>query len=425
VHRQHALVGKKILVAEEEKAGDRIGNSMNGEHTRLVLSHFRWMFGNIMAVKYQQLAHILSLYFGQIYGGARPSSQSRLVCWLFGNLSFNLTNVLDRLATAKDKSTKKPVTQSNHFHILAEEIPRFHEGCDIPLFRLPEEAGEAYQKVSKEAGLKRSDRKSDKVQTMYREEWMRDEAILKYGLRGRDAEKSKSSSLFAESIMPNLLIPSCIYNIDAVSHQTFAKLMLLLTRQPYALPLLFVYLPPGVRSQTQLLPPRAGKGCQCICYCKCHGCSKDCLCKCPPDCPHCRVHGSCKCKLEPVVLALTGQGQGEEEFLLLQWCDEASSSANEGQHLSGAELTARVKGLLQAHRDGSQLVPEANGELLPLLPYWQSASALSIQAAYRMHLHKGVLQDATAKRKRLEQGEQNWTNHVEVMKWAKMHHLTI
>jgi hypothetical protein len=52
VHRQHALVGKEILLAEEEKAGDRISNSMNGEHTRLVPSHYRWMFGNIMAPKY-------------------------------------------------------------------------------------------------------------------------------------------------------------------------------------------------------------------------------------------------------------------------------------------------------------------------------------------------------------------------------------
>lgn len=80
VHRQHALVGKEILVAKEEKAGDWISNSMNGEHTRLVLSHFRWMFGNIMAVKYQQLAHILSLYFGQIYSRTQPSPHSRLAC---------------------------------------------------------------------------------------------------------------------------------------------------------------------------------------------------------------------------------------------------------------------------------------------------------------------------------------------------------
>jgi hypothetical protein len=168
VHCQHALVGKELLVAEEEKAGDRISNSMNGEHTQLVLSHYKWMFGNIMAEKYQQLAHVLSMYFGQIYSSAQPLPQSRLACWIFGNLTFNLTNLLDWLATAKDKSTKKPVTQSNHFHIIAEKIPRFHEGCSIPLLRLL--AREAYQKVSKQAGLKRSNRKSDKVETMYREE---------------------------------------------------------------------------------------------------------------------------------------------------------------------------------------------------------------------------------------------------------------
>jgi hypothetical protein len=63
---------------------------------------------------------------------------------LFGNLTFNLTNLIDRLATSRDKSTKKPVTQSNHFHIVAEEFSRFHELCPIPLVRLWEEAGEAY-----------------------------------------------------------------------------------------------------------------------------------------------------------------------------------------------------------------------------------------------------------------------------------------
>jgi hypothetical protein len=189
------------------------------------------------------------MYFGLIYNGKIPYPQSRVACWLFENLTFNLTNMIDRLATARDKSNKKPVTQSNHFHLIAEEIPRFHERCNIPLLRLLEEAGEAYQKVSKESGLKRSDRKTDQVETMYREEHMRELAVLDYGMRGRDPEKgSKSSSLFAESIVPNLIIPSCIYNLNPVSRATFSKLMQRLTHQQYALPLLFFYFSPGYES---------------------------------------------------------------------------------------------------------------------------------------------------------------------------------
>lgn len=293
---------------------------MNGEHTRLVLSHFKWMFGNIMTVKYQQLANILSLYFSLIYNGKNPSPESCVACWLFGNLTFNLTNMVDRLATAKDKSNKKPITQSNHFHLVAEEIPRFHDHCNIPLLRLLEEAGEAYQKVSKESGLKRSNRKTDQVDTMYREEHMRELAVLDYGMRGRDPKKgSKSSSLFVESVVPNLIISCCIYNLDPVSRTTFLKLMQRLMHQQYALPLLFFYLPPGYKSRAQPLPARVDRECQCRCYCKCHGCGKDCICKCPTGCPYCAREAECRCRSEPMLVALTGQGpRGRNEQLLLQ-----------------------------------------------------------------------------------------------------------
>jgi hypothetical protein len=86
--------------------------------------------------------------------------------------------------------------------------------------------------VSKESGLKRSNRKTDQVDTMYREEHMQELAVLDYGMRGRDPEKgSKSSSLFVESVVSNLIISSCIYNLDPVSQTTFSKLMQRLMHQ--------------------------------------------------------------------------------------------------------------------------------------------------------------------------------------------------
>jgi hypothetical protein len=42
--------------------------------------------------------------------------------------------------------------------------------------------------------------------------------------------------------------------------------------------------------------------------------------------------------------------------------------------------------------------------LLPLLTYIQDTSAVAIQAAYRRHLHKGVIEDAAAERQRLKGG---------------------
>lgn len=242
---------------------------------------------------------------------------------------------------------------------------------------------------------------------MYREEWFRDEAILKYGLRGRDAEMSKSSSLFAESIVPNLLIPSCIYNIDTVSRATFSKLVLLLTKQQHALPLLFVHLPPGYRDQNQPLPVRLSRECQCTCYCKCHGCRKDCICKCPAGCVHCAEEVSCKCKLEPIIVALTGQGKGEGEILLLRWCDELPEERDGHDSLCGNNVKARVEALLSAHKGGPAADPGTQGQLVPLLHYWKAASALAIQAAYCMHLHKGVLEDVGLERQRLARGKCN------------------
>lgn len=230
---------------------------------------------------------------------------------------------------------------------------------------------------------------------------MRERAVLEWGMRGRDPEKNKSSSLFAETVVPNLLIPSCIYNLNPIFRTTFAKLMLLMTQREYAHPLLFVHLPPNNRAQTQHLPVRLPRECQCQCYCKCHGCSKDCLCKCPPGCSHCAEQRACRCKSEAVVLALTGHGPGQQTFLHLQWCDEATSSQDEHT----LELEANIQELLLAKQEGREPNSTTHGQLLPLLPSWREKSAVAIQAAYRMHLHKGLLDDANLERQRLKRGE--------------------
>jgi hypothetical protein len=71
--RQQVLIKREYLIADMEKLGKRISNSMNGEHTCLVLSHHEWMFGGLTALKYQQLSKIVSLYFALIYSGNTPS----------------------------------------------------------------------------------------------------------------------------------------------------------------------------------------------------------------------------------------------------------------------------------------------------------------------------------------------------------------
>jgi hypothetical protein len=145
--------------------------------------------------------------------------------------------------------------------------------------------------------------------------------------------------------------------------------MVLMACRQYALALLFVYLSQGFMNQIHPLPVRSSHGCQCTCNCKCPGCSRECLCKCPPGCVQCAQQSTCNCKSEPVIAALTGQGKGEDDFLVLQWCDKPAEELDE-RDLSGPALKARVKALLRAHRGGpSQPTANTDGKLVPLLPY--------------------------------------------------------
>jgi hypothetical protein len=229
--RQQALVNKERTFKDEEKMGDRLGTAMNGEHTRQLLSHWKWLFGGLGAPRYLQVANLLSMYNSLVYCGADPSPQSRVLCWLLGNLDWNFFRVLDELSRAKKQNEKKPLVQSNHMHSMAVELPRFHEKSPLPLTKTLEEKLEALQKVSKEAGAKRSDRKSNVVQTMYREEYMRENAILLYGLSAQDSGvHKKQSSLFVKAEFPNLVIHSCAFNLNPIFHKTFSQLLTILTR---------------------------------------------------------------------------------------------------------------------------------------------------------------------------------------------------
>jgi hypothetical protein len=258
--------------------------------------------------------------------------------------------------------------------------------------------------VLKESGLKRSDQKSDQVETMYREEYIREQAILRDGFRGRDPEVgSKSTSLFAKSIIPNLVIPSYIYNLDPVFHTTFSKLLLRMTQQAYAQPLLCVYLSSGFRGgQRRPLLRLSTRPCQCQCYCKCPGCSKDCLCKCQAGCSHLAEQGDCRCCAQPMVVAMTGLGpKGEGDFLLLKWCEGPGEDG-----LATSQMKERIGGIVaKLHAGDAPPDPAEVGQLVSLRKFWQSASVLALQAFYGRHLHTGHLKSASLERKRLKHGK--------------------
>jgi hypothetical protein len=203
--------------------------------------------------------------------------------------------------------------------------------------------------------------------------------------------------------VPNLLIPSCIYNLNPVCRTTFGKLMRLMTQREYAQTLLLVYLPPGYHaSQAQPLPAHVRiQGASASAIASVGGCRKDCLCKCPSGCLHCGQLGACRCQFEPVILALTRQERGKDELLLLHWCNAPDAIGQDGM----SSLKARIHELLSAWQAGAGNASTGNGQLMPFLPYWQNTSARAIQAAFRMHLHKGLIEDAGLERQRLKRGE--------------------
>ncbi|GAQ79805.1 hypothetical protein KFL_000380370 [Klebsormidium nitens] len=415
VFRQTAEAKTEMLAKDEAKQGDRISTAMNGEHTRLILSHYKWMFGGIMSPRDMQLPGLLTMYIGQVYADQSPSRESRSLLWLLGNLIWNLIRVIDALARAKRKNDKKPVVQTNHMHIMAVEIPKFHESCDIPLPKLLEEKLEAWQKVAKEAGLKRSDRKSDVVETMYREEWMRENAMLLYGLRGRNPEVAKKElSQFVEATVPNFLVHSCLYNQNPIFRQTFSQLLHILAERDYTEDLFFVYAPhESSQSAAKVLPLRTQRACQCTCHCKCGPstgdsssdcCKASCNCKCSESCS-CQTGPAetCRCLKEVSLVSLTGVGPGKDKWEPLQWCEGAGKVALGGP-IDPESQVAHVRELLETRRVGRVVTRGEWGSLWPLRLYIHNSAACRIQAAFRRYLHRDILQKAGQQRAALSRG---------------------
>jgi hypothetical protein len=131
------------------------------------------------------IAELLSIVYSIVYSSSPPTKSSAVFLWIASILTWNLTRILDQLASLREKKSRKLVVQSKHFHCFAAELPRVYEAALPVLNRLgalfhmlTKEAGKAYQKVAKTEGYNHSDRKSNVIDTMYRGEQMRDWAIM-------------------------------------------------------------------------------------------------------------------------------------------------------------------------------------------------------------------------------------------------------
>jgi hypothetical protein len=322
---QIALCKTEKLMKDEEKAGDNISLAMNCESIRLVFNRWRKMFGDLLSRQWSLIAELLSIVYSIVYSSSPPTKSSAVFLWIASNLTWNLTRILDQLASLREKKSRKPVVQSNHFHCFAAELPRVYEAalpvlnCLGALFHmLTEEASEGYQKVAKTEGYNHSDRKSNVIDTMYRGKQMQDWAIMAYCIGAQDLSAAKKpTSRFAETIIPTLAISSCIYRQNPVFRSTFLSLVAMMATKNIAQEALFVYTPPSTAPARQGCSQSSACGaslfandrdrhrnCACTCYCKCAGCRQLCQCKCPSSCSCVLAAVSCRCHRMLVVILL-------------------------------------------------------------------------------------------------------------------------
>jgi hypothetical protein len=227
---QIALIKTELLVKDEEKAGDSITLAMNGENVRLLFNRWREMWGDLLSPQWALIAELLSIAYAIIYSSLPPIEAIAVFLWLTTNLTWNLARILDQLASTKEKKVRKPVVQTNHFHCFVAEIPRVYEqlqpfliAIEAAFHVVTEEALESYQKTAKTEGYNHSDRKANVIDTMIRGEQFRDWGITAYAMSRHDPSAPKrKNKRFGETVVPNLVISSCVYNLNAVFHRVGA-----------------------------------------------------------------------------------------------------------------------------------------------------------------------------------------------------------
>jgi hypothetical protein len=430
VGRQIALVKTELLVKDEEKAGDNISMAMNFESIRLIFNHWKDMFGDLLNRQWAVIAELLSSVYSILYSSLPPTESYALFLWVASNLTWNLTRILDQLASVKEKKDRKPVVQSNHFHAFGAELPRVYEKLQPTLSRLgalfqllTEEAGEALQKVAKVEGYNHSDRKTNVIDTMYRGEQMRDWAIMAYSSGAQDCSAAKpGNKRFAATTVPNLAVSSCVYSQNPVFRSTFLSLAASLATKEISKDGFYVYTPPSVDPTAHFVTVRKpstssasvfqsnfnrARDCSCTCHCKCPDCRPLCPCGCPADCSCLLDSNQCRCLQMPLILICVGGGPGQQSFLPVKWCNSELPP-----HISAA-----VEGLLPDRPPGSmheadvlqwQRQPStADGSsLLPGVEYMRQQAQSKIQAsATAFLLRKHLLPTARLRLSVFGQGE--------------------
>jgi hypothetical protein len=328
-------------VKDEEKAGDNISLAINCKSIRLIFNCWPEMFGDLLNRLWAIFPELLSIVYSIVYSSCLPTAISGIYLWIATNLVWNLTRVLDQLASLREKKLRKPVVQLNHFHCFAAELLRVYKSSQSlltrlgsPFHMLTEEAGKAYQKVAKNEGSNYSDRKTNVVDTMYRDEQMQDWAIMAYGMRAQNfSALKKPNARFAETRVSNLAILACLYSANPTFRSSFLCLVASLASKAASFGALYVYTPPPPTQLSVVEPsPCSGglfsenrdhsRSCACNCFCKCQYCLQKCPCKGVQGCSCLDGSGDCRGHSMPLLFLVVRKDGGDKKqsFLSVKWC---------------------------------------------------------------------------------------------------------
>ncbi|GAQ85533.1 hypothetical protein KFL_002400050 [Klebsormidium nitens] len=404
---QKALINSHLLMKDESNPGDRISMDLNGESIRLVFNRWPDLVGEFLS-RVQALLPILATWTTKlIYSHELPTARSRLALWCLTYAEITVARIMDDQLRATQTKDRKNVVVCNHAHVKVAHLPQLHEAFDVPLIDLSEEAGERLQKPNKESMYNRSDRKTDQVDTMIREEFYREKGMIEYGMRITDPHtgQPKHHNAFQETVETNVIYYGCFYNFDQPARFNFVSLLGNLAMGPSDLlaDQAYIYLrdqspiesteSPVAQMNLLQLPPK--KPCKCTCLCQCvQGCAKawPCRCKCRDDCRDC-AHGKatadCSCLSYPLVVLLTGKGAGTDQYLHVRFCESGDQTT----------CSAHIPALVSYLR-GSNALPSP-GRLIPAKDYILGQLATLCNAAARRFRQRNLVKLGLEARARL------------------------
>eukprot|EP00245_Coleochaete_scutata_P012372 TRINITY_DN4781_c0_g2_i1.p1 TRINITY_DN4781_c0_g2~~TRINITY_DN4781_c0_g2_i1.p1 ORF type:complete len:262 (+),score=22.16 TRINITY_DN4781_c0_g2_i1:70-786(+) len=134
--RQHAVDRTETLVKNADKAGDHIGTFLNNTRARLLISRAPDLLGDLLNWRGILLPRLVELSIFVVYTGTEPSDFYRCGLFFTTLVSWYLSLYCDSWLRTQERTPRKPVNRSNHYHLWGKELALFYASLRVPMKHL-------------------------------------------------------------------------------------------------------------------------------------------------------------------------------------------------------------------------------------------------------------------------------------------------